>query len=86
MRIKVTDQFKEHFVPFTFEQYIQFCLCRTKHSSVFWRTTTGKALKIKSLDKRKLCSEGLSVLYADDKVTKMRGNGYLCGGRKNQNK
>lgn len=53
-----------------------------------WRTTTGKASKIKQspLDKHNLRSEGLSVLYANDKVTKMSGNGYLCGEMKNQNK
>lgn len=56
---------------------------------MYWRTTTtGKASKIKQspLDKHNLRSEGLSVPYANDKVTKMSGNGYLCGEMKNLNK
>lgn len=56
---------------------------------MYWRTTTtGKASKTKQspLDKHNFCSEGLSVLYANDKVTKMSGNGYLCGEMKNLNK
>lgn len=56
---------------------------------MYWRTrTTGKASRIKQspLDKRNLRSEGLNVLFANDKVTKTSGNGYLCGEMKNQKK
>lgn len=48
-----------------------------------WKGIKNKA---ESLDKHKLCSEGLSVLYGNDKVTKMSGSGYLCGEMKNRNK
>lgn len=88
---KFTDQIEEHFDPLTSEWYRWFrqCACRIEESSAYWRTTTtGKASKIKQkpLDKHNSRGKGLSVLYADDNVTKMSGNGHLCGEMKNLNK